>query len=220
MGKTQKHRKRADEKGQKGGRIKKFLSFLVKATLAYVQLTFVAIIIILGFVGLYDIIVGDDYPQIETLLSPQDLKLAETIQDANLVRNFDPKRAWESLQPALQILDDVCPEASAWARERHQNKKIIWEDSTFIEYDMRHDGGYASFDPYTRKLTINSDMFALKNSERACTIAHEFRHSRQNISKYIRSSCGLLITGRRDDDIVETDAYLYEARVRSAIYGR
>lgn len=147
-----------------------------------------------------------------TLYSPLNLPTAEMIDDPDLAINLDPDRAWASLQSALQILDVVCPEASAWAREQHKSKKLIWKNDP--------DGAYATFNPYTRCMTINADMFDLKNSERACTIAHEFRHSRQNISKFIKSTCCLLITGSRCDDIVENDAYLYESQVRSAIYGR
>lgn len=182
------------------------------ATFRYVRLLCVATVFILGSITAYDIIVGDDVPPIANVYPPRQLSTAQLYDSPELAENFDETRAWESLQPALQILDVVCPEASAWAREQHDSDKLIWKEEP--------DGNYASFNPYNRCVTINSDMFVLNNSERACTIAHEFRHSRQNISKFIKSSCCFVITGKRNPDIVENDAYLYESQVRSAIYGR
>lgn len=188
------------------------IAFFFNATVQYLQLTFAAILIILGFVNFYDIVVGDDFPPIENMYN-SNLSITENIDGPDLSKRFDPEQAWASLQSALQILDVVCPEASKWAREQHDTKKIVWD----LDPD---DGAYASFNPYTKSITINVEMLDLKNGERACTIAHEFRHSRQNISKFIKSACFFLITGTRNPDIVENDAYLYESQVRSAIYGR
>jgi hypothetical protein len=171
--------------------------------------TFVALIIVLGGINLFDILVGDTVPPIVNFLGVN--KTLDEYPDSDLCCDFDQDRAWVALQPALQILDVVCPEASAWAREQQSSGKIVWIPET--------DGAYARYDQVRMSLIINADMFALKNSERACTIAHEFRHSRQNMSKSCKSAISLLLTGKRNPDIIEDDAYFYEAKVREAIHG-
>jgi len=160
---------------------------------------------------MYDIYVEDFVPEISTFHEPND-NLLQDCPDLDLVENFNEERAWLSLKPALQILDVVCPEASTWARDQKESNKIVWVPKS--------DGAYARYDQVCMRLIINADMFALINSERACTIAHEFRHSRQNISKSWKSACYLLLRGKRNPDIIEDDAYFYESKVRDAINGR
>ena len=172
---------------------------------------FIASLLVLGFVNMYDILIGDSVPEISTLHKHDD-NLLKGCPDLDLVENFDEDRAWLSLKPALQILDVVCPEASAWARDQKESNNIVWVPKS--------DGAYARYDQVRMRLIVNADMFALINSERSCTIAHEFRHSRQNISKSWKSACYLLLKGKRNPDIIEDDAYFYEAKVRDAINGR
>lgn len=164
----------------------------------------------LGIINLCDILVIEDVPQINDSYSLRD-KMPNEYSDTDLCKNFDSDRAWDAIQPALKILDVVCPEASAWARSQKKSGKIIW--------DSKFDETAARYDQVKMSLTINADMFGLKNSEIACTIAHEFRHSRQNISKSYKSAFSLLLTGTRNPDIIEDDAYFFEAKVREAING-
>lgn len=176
----------------------------------YTWVAFSGMIFVLGLINLYDILIGDEVPEIRFVIKPNDAIL-RSHSDVNLCRNFDKDRAWIALQPALKLLRIVCPEASDWAEYQKKSNKIIWITQS--------DGTNARYDQIQDRLMINSDMFALSNAEIACTIAHEFRHSRQNMSKSWKSACSLLLTGNRNVNIIEDDAYFFEARIRQVING-
>ena len=168
-------------------------------------------LVIAGSINIYDVIVPDDVPEISVNIG--NYKTIYEYPGSELARavSIDSEYAWAQLQPALQILDTVCPEASTWARQKHKDKDIVWSASDKEPF-------YAQYEPFKKVLTINKTLFELKNAERACTIAHEFRHSRQNLSKPIKATLSFLITGIKNDDIVETDARYYESKVRESIY--
>ena len=173
-------------------------------------MTFIAAILILGGINFYDIVFSDNVPEIHAMYG--DMKNAYNRTDAHLSKgDFNEHRGWVALQPALQILDDICPQASKWAREQHESGKLVWLNQS--------EDSYAKYSHIHRNLMINVDLFTLTNGERACTIAHEFRHSRQNLSKSLKTSASLLLTGNRNEAIIEDDAYLFEGRVRESIYG-
>lgn len=171
----------------------------------------VAIILLLGVVNAYDILVGDTIPKVG-FPSIHSHRIATSYQNHDLVKNFEPERAWQAIQPSLKILDEVCPEASDWLRDQHKCDKLTWMPDP--------DGTYAYYDFATGRVTINAQMFELSVGERAVTVAHEFRHSRQNIAKFIRAAFCVLLTGKHKPELIETDAYLFEHEVRWAIFGK
>ena len=117
----------------------------------------------------YDIVFSDNVPEIHAMYG--DMKNAYNRTDAHLSKgDFNEHRGWVALQPALQILDDICPQASKWAREQHESGKLVWLNQS--------EDSYAKYSHIHRNLMINVDLFTLTNGERACTIAHEFRHSK------------------------------------------
>jgi hypothetical protein len=166
----------------------------------------------MGSLSFWEVVVPDNVPEINAMLGPKQLEIAEDCPDPDLTCSFNSDKAYFSLRPTLQILDIVCPESSHWFRKQYENGKIIWT--------TEDDGSYARYKPLTGEVVVNAEMFVLKNGERACTIAHEFRHSRQNLSKYFKLTTAYLLTGKHNSDIIENDAYLYESQVRSAINGR
>ena len=199
-------RKEAERKG----RFFRSIGLILKSVGYYTWVAFSGMIFVLGLINLYDILIGDEVPEIRFVIKPNDAIL-RSHSDVNLCRNFDKDRAWIALQPALKLLRIVCPEASDWAEYQKKSNKIIWITQS--------DGTNARYDQIQDRLMINSDMFALSNAEIACTIAHEFRHSRQNMSKSWKSACSLLLTGNRNVNIIEDDAYFFEARIRQVING-
>ena len=183
--------------------------FFLIASIHYSWVSLTCALFVLGTLNLYDIVASDNVPKVDTVYG--DMKLANRCEDPELVKAIDKTRAWQAIQPALQILDSVCPQASEWARERHRSKKIHWI--------YRSEDSYAEYSHVSKSLMIDSTIFSFKNGEIACTIAHEFRHSRQNFSKPLKLSFSLLLTGRRNIAIIEDDAYLFEAQIREAIFG-
>jgi hypothetical protein len=128
-----------------------------------------------------------------------------------LLSEWDEEKCWVALQEPLQILDRVCPEASHWVRDRYQLGHLIWEE----EYS----GCYAKFHYVNRDLTINKILFAENNGRIASILAHEFRHSRQNFTKFFRATVACSILREPRPCIVEDEAELFEAQVLIAIFG-
>lgn len=123
---------------------------------------------------------------------------------------MDPDECWKALQSPLQILDKVVPEAAAWVRDRQEHG--------LIEYSKVDNGCYATYHVGDRRMVLYPCFFLRKDGEKACTLAHEYRHSRQGWPKLLKRAVAYLILGRKVEWIVENDAYYYEYKVREAIW--
>jgi hypothetical protein len=183
-----------------------------QATTFYIKVIFASFVVILGGASLYNLVVGDQVPPVNYYAAFQTYRYARVTTNKNLLVNYDHEQCWDAIQPALLLLDEACPEASAWARDRHATGLLRWIDNDYI---------YASYHPASGHLSISRLFFGLNDGERAVTIAHEFRHSRQNFSKMITASVAMVLTVNNDllDDIMEPDAYWFEQNVRIAIFG-
>lgn len=118
---------------------------------------------------------------------------------------------WEEMRVALCILDEVCPEVSAWVRERYQSGHLFFETAD------KH--RFAAWWIVPQMLEIDLCALAESDAELACTLAHEFRHSRQPYLLTVQSQLSRLAGLDRTQELVEADAYAFEERVRRAIRG-
>lgn len=143
------------------------------------------------------------------MYSPE-YKLIYQSPHTHLLSDWDEEKCWVALQEPLQILDRVCPEASHWVRDRYQTGHFIWE--------KENSGCYAKFHYVDRDLTINRILFAENNGTIAAILAHEFRHSRQNFTKFFRATVACSILREPRASIVEDEAELFEAQVIIAIF--
>lgn len=162
------------------------------------------IILSLGITTTYDIVVGDEVPQVNSL--PVGSYEKTIIFDhADLEKEY-----WENIQRPLYILDKVCPEASQWVRDCKEKNMIVFK--------KENDGCYAKFDFLNKNLVINNSLFDQNNGTIASILAHEFRHSRQNFSIYFKSIIAHVILREPKYSIVEDDAEFFEAKVTLAIF--
>lgn len=117
---------------------------------------------------------------------------------------------WDRLQRPLAILDRVCPEIAVWTRERHDAGHLIFdaEDKTY----------FACIYVATQTVHISPAGMADSDEGLACTLAHEFRHSRQSFLRNLQVTLAKLC-GIDRSDLVEDEAYEFEGRVRRAIRG-
>lgn len=169
-------------------------------------------IVFFGLLEIYDVFVPEKIPKINTGLTGEIRRQQWDRTGFNEASvNFNEKTGWAAFQPALKILDQVCPEASTWVRDRHAKGKIIWE--------TEDDNTYAKYNYMSQTLYINRNLIYENNMERSVTLAHECRHSRQNGTKGVRLALVMLLTGQRRSEYVEDDAYLFEHEVRNAIHG-
>jgi hypothetical protein len=136
--------------------------------------------------------------------------MAYTNSTRNLYGDFKEEHCWDAMQPSLQILDKVCPEAADWVRDRHAKGKLVWEEEST--------GTYARYDYINKRLTFNKASFLENDGIKASILAHEFRHARQNHTKFYRAVVACMICREPQPNIVETDAYLFEKRIIIAIF--
>lgn len=118
---------------------------------------------------------------------------------------------WGQVQKALRILDVICPEVSAWVRDRHDCGHLIFEE-TEKPY-------YACWWVVPRVLIINHSALTRSDAEIAGTLAHEFRHSRQPILRVTQAVIAEFAGLDRRHELCEAEAYQFEATVRRAIKG-
>ena len=176
-------------------------------------MTITSTLLLIGGLTVYDIIVGDDVPSVSNIghMSRERVMAHyNTTQHLQGKKKLDPEECWVAMQPSLQILDKVCPEASDWVRDRHQKGKIVWEAG--------NNGYYAKYDYVDKVLTFNSVTFSDIDGLKATVLAHEFRHSRQNFTKFFKVVVACVIYREPHPDIIEDDAYLFEHKVLIAIF--
>jgi hypothetical protein len=77
----------------------------------------------------------------------------------------------------------------------------------------------AKFNWMNRCLYIDKGLFAESDGEIAVTLAHEYRHSRQNYTKMLKYAFSTFWKKDGDDSIVENDARFYETKAYNAIFG-
>lgn len=168
------------------------------------------IIGILGLCEVYDICVPEVVPEVNSLpptstearFARQNSTSQVGIKDSNLL--------WSDLRKPLYILDRVCPEASQWVRDRYYHGKLVWP--------VNHDGYIAKFNYGTKQLFIYPLFFDENDGKKAAILAHEFRHSRQNITKLIRRAFAYAMLKQTQDWVVENDAYYFQQQVELAIF--
>lgn len=116
----------------------------------------------------------------------------------------------ESIQNAIKILEEVNPKIAIWIKKKIQNKELV-----FTNDDK---GYYAKYDFISKKLYVNKSVFSESDGVIAVTLAHEYRHSRQNYTKFIKYTLSFLIYNEGNDSLVESDALAYEMKAYNAIF--
>lgn len=178
-------------------------------TARYLVVTILAIILFFGFLSVYDLIVGDKVPK---LIKLSHIHPATTMAGYNTTKNKNVEGKhdlWLELQPTLKILDHVCPEAANWFRVKYATGKVVLN---------KESKNYASYNCVTDKVKINKLLLNEVDGVKASIIAHEFRHSRQNWSKYVKSFLSQLIFNKYEPRILETDAYLFEKEIKEILF--
>lgn len=117
---------------------------------------------------------------------------------------------WESLQPSLRILNEVCPEVVEWVEDRHINNKIV--------IDREEQKYYIASYHMHGQLTLKRPFFEQSEGEKAITLVHEYRHSRQHWGKVVRGILSELNFDGGRIEIMEDDAERYEKQAWVAIF--
>lgn len=189
----------------------RFIYHVFIATLRYTTITAIVTLVMLGSFSVYDFTVGENVPEIRCLtIYDREAVMSHVNTTRMFYSNFKEEECWDEIQPSLQILDKVCPEASEWVRDRYASGKIVWEEE--------FTGTYARYDYIDKSLTFNRILFIENDGIKASILAHEFRHSRQSFTKFYRSVIAYMICQETKPDIVENDAYLFEKRIIIAIF--
>lgn len=147
------------------------------------------------------------------------------VNDFNKLINFDPhivsnsncifigtkdKTRYEAIQNSINILKETNPIIAEWVENKWKNKQLIFTE----------DGNnyYAKFDFINGNLYVNKSVFAENDGVVAITFAHEYRHSRQSYTKFVKSVISRIINKIGNDEILENDAIAYEQKAYNAIF--
>lgn len=121
----------------------------------------------------------------------------------------DAKRL-KAIGNAILILKETNPTIADWVEEKRKNEQLIFtnDDASYL----------AKFDFINGNLYINKSIFVENDGIIAVTLAHEYRHSRQSYTKFIKSVISFVLSKTGNDDILENDAVAYEQKAYSAIF--
>lgn len=164
---------------------------------------------LVGMLAISDALNPERVPSVRPLPSHYPLRAAGPTRE-ELLAMSDAER-WETLQDSLAMLDYVCPEVSEWVRRRWYGGHLV--------FDMSERRCYAYYLPGLSVLGISLLGLLESREELACTLAHEFRHSRQNVLRGLQASIAAVFGQDRLDELVESPAYAFGDRVRRAIRG-
>jgi len=171
----------------------------------------VVLIFIVGGMSVYDIVEGDGrIPEPKMLGIRSEIRQKVHDNTTRFDKPQTPEVYWENLQPTLVILKEISPQAEKWVREKHKKGKIRYDASTSF---------YAKYDFISDELIIYSSMYQEEDGIKATFLAHEWRHSKQNWYKFAKLVLSYAITRELHTELVENDAYLYEAQCRESLYG-
>jgi hypothetical protein len=160
----------------------------------------------LGFCELHDGFWPEQVPEIMNVGRELRKKADRRVQ-----WNFkDEEQSWNNLQPAIAILQKACPEIAGWVNDRHSKGKIVWVRNSPLYY--------ARYDFFQKTLYLHDALMGRSDGEKAVTLAHEFRHSRQKTTKLIKRVILEVMTFGNQEEVVERDAYDFERQVYLAIF--
>jgi hypothetical protein len=175
-----------------------------------VSVTILAIFFLLGSFSIYDMLFPEKIPEIQSLgFRPEQEWVNENLNKRDFFEPFNRSNNWDKMQHALKLLDITCPEVSEWVKDQYLEDNIVYVEDT---------KSYARFDFLSRKLIITHWFFELKEGEKAVTLAHEYRHSIQNKTKFMKKVIFHILTGQPHENVVEDDAELFEYKVFVALH--
>jgi hypothetical protein len=170
----------------------------------------VSIFFLLGAFDLCEVFFPEKIPDVHFLGSRKEKEWVFK----NLNQTLDPKKMSDvervaALRPSLEILDIVCPQVSTWFRSQYESDKIIyvWGGKPEI----------AKFDFLTQKLSLSDTFFNLREGDKVKILAHEYRHSIQNRSKFLKQVLFLMLTKELHEHIVEDEAEAFEYKIHVAL---
>ena len=169
-----------------------------------------------GVAALYGLYAPDEVPPVVPMQTQRVSHLQAIYKNSTAdlyddFQNATEDQCWEDLQPTLKLLKPVCPEAEAWVRQQHKDGTLY--------YTPKGTGYYAAYHPVTQSLLLNESMFKASDGLKATVLAHEFRHSRQNFSKFLIAGMWLLLSGDLPTDLYELEAEAYQRQVWYALLG-
>lgn len=161
---------------------------------------------------------------LEDVFNPPNLPAVRPLRDACAVRQaqedyqrlsvgappFDCIR-WDRMSPALRLLDRVCPDVSMWVRDEYYGGRL-----RFVGGDVPY---IACYWVAWRSLDIAPYFFEQDVSWQCDTLAHEFRHSQQNVLPMLEALISRWAGRDRTHELVEAEAYRFGHEVRAAVLG-
>jgi len=169
-------------------------------------------LILLGFASFYDIVYGDGYipDPIHIGIRSRERTMVHYNTSTHIRFSSSEEECWNALETTLTILDKTAPHVSDWTRKQMKEGRIVFE--------KENTRTYARYNAFSDTLIINYVTMVQTDGHKASILAHEWRHSRQNWGKWVKSIIACMILGKKRESILENDAYLYESKILLAFY--
>lgn len=191
----------------------------LKKSLRSARNCFILLLAAIGGGQVYNTAVGDGrMPRLNALDTTstvvQDKLNTNTTQHLVAQESVDPETYWQAMQPAMEILEEVSPEIAAWVRQKQDTQKIVYGQPM-----IGGDGPIAAYHPVFNNLYICQPFWEMKDGDKAAVLAHEYRHSRQNLPKMFSDRIAQLLSLKINEYPchIEDEAYLYEKEFYQAL---
>lgn len=185
------------------------------------------LLLLLGACTVYDHAIGDGVlPRLNELASIRSLKQAAQENSTAGVTTIHSQDAlghgWQALGQTRELLTALSPEIALWLVELQQNHSIAYPQASALTAMYRQADDtpvLAAYEKASGKLLIYPAFWALSDGEKVATLAHEYRHARQNWAKKISVHLGQLVAGGRlaYDSRLEAEAFDFERQARFAM---
>lgn len=187
------------------------------------------LVLITGLGTIYNTGVGDGkLPEFRSLqqAAPALTKTVMGNSTASLSPTASQEEYWRALQPTLTLLRAISPEIADWVNTLHAKDRVVCGNPAGsnlynVDSDMALVGGYRIING---KLYLAQDFWRQADGDKVATLAHEYRHYRENIPTVISGMVAQLLSGQlfSKDGLIygserEDKAFLYTAKAYKAL---
>jgi hypothetical protein len=176
------------------------------------RIAILVILAVLGACAVLDKFIGDGpLPQFATAVH-----LGGILNVTKPAEDPPPdRRDYEAaLQPAIGILRATAPDIAQWVTRHRDSGSIVYEFALPVEHARSTTGTLAFLLPAVDMLVLTRDFWEQTDVDKAGILVHEYRHSRQNLTRKIveRGSQVLSLQIFHDPEAttLEDEAYLYQ----------
>ncbi len=182
--------------------------------------------LIIGFCTIYDEAIGDGaLPSFNTLKAISPAFAAQAIRNTTQTLQPDASEAkhWQAMAPSRELLTALSPEIAAWLYKLRQQDRLAFHEPSESLPTVFHAASetqvIAAYRHLDGTLYLGQTFWRLSDGQKAAVLAHEYRHSRQNLPKRISRQLAQIAGGGglHYQSLIEDEAFAYERQAQAAL---